>query len=154
MAPLANDKRLAKRRAAKELLVGAFLAAAFDIAAGDWQNKDVTTEKWLASARELSEAMITHDQGDELCRLKVTLATLSAHAEMTSTQSPDSLIASVSREVQRLNDASGDPLFSRELDLLRGQGAVRRGQHRSPSRTYRSSPRTRHARRQGRRTAG
>ncbi len=118
-APLASDKRVAQRRAAKELLVSAFLAAAFDIAAGDWQDKDATTEKWLTSARELSDALITQDQGDELCRLQVTLATLAVRAEMSSTQSSESLISAATREIQRLNDVSGDPLFRRELDLLR-----------------------------------
>jgi tetratricopeptide (TPR) repeat protein len=41
------------------------------------------------------------------------------HAETASTQSPESLVSTVTREIQRLNDVSGDPLFRRELDLLR-----------------------------------
>ena len=117
--PLASDKRLAHRRAAKELLVKAYLAAAMDIACGEWQAKEATTDKWLASARELSESMITHDQGDPIWRLHLALATLAAYAENSSSQSQDSQLSTVTKEIQRLNDVSGDDLFRRELNLLR-----------------------------------
>lgn len=119
LAPAASDKRPAVRRAAKELLIESFLAAAYDIAAGDWQDKEATTTKWLASARELSESLITQDGGDEMWRLRLTLGTLAAQAELASGTMPESLISSVVRDIQRLNDASGDPQFQRELELLR-----------------------------------
>lgn len=121
-APLANEKNAPVRRRAKELLVDAFLAAAFDIAAGEWQEKQTTTGKWLTSARELASATIAQDQGDELLRLRLTLASLAVQAEFGTSESLDQLTSALNRDVQQLSEASSDGLFQRELQLLRVRG--------------------------------
>lgn len=118
-APLATDKRPEVRREAKELLLELFLAAALDIASGEWQDKEATTAKWLASARELANSLMSQEQADEWPRLQVTLGTLAAYAELGSSASPETLVSSVTRDMQKLNDASGDAWCRRELDLLK-----------------------------------
>ena len=121
-APLANEKQAAVRRRAKEILIEAFLAAAFDIAAGEWQDKEATTAKWLASARELANATMAQDQGDEIWRLRLTLATLAVQAEFGASESLDTFTSALNRDVQRLTESSGDALFKRELQLLKARG--------------------------------
>ncbi|MGE0756245.1 MAG: tetratricopeptide repeat protein [Pirellulaceae bacterium] len=113
--PLATSSESAMRHRAKSVLVDAFLASAFDIAAGNWQRRQETTAKWLASARELADATISQDQGDEALVLKVQSANLRCQVELASDADPAQLIASIEREVQKLRDASEDPLYERSL---------------------------------------
>lgn len=116
-SPLASDRVLAVRRDAKKILLDAFLAAAHDIAAGNWQQQEETVAKWLAGARELADAAVAQDGADESLKLRVQLAMLAAHADMHSDIDPAQLIASVEREVKRLKEASGDPLLEQSLAL-------------------------------------
>ena len=78
--PLSIDKRLAVRRAAKQLLVDAHLAIALDIAAGNWQQKEKVMPKWLDRANAYADDLITHDDGDPALRLHVAAGALAACA--------------------------------------------------------------------------
>ncbi len=78
--PLSVDKKAAVRRAAKQLLIDAHLAAANDIACGYWQQKETAVAKWLDRAQAYAEEMIAHDEGDPALRLQVARGALAACA--------------------------------------------------------------------------
>lgn len=50
-----DDKRLAVRRTAKDVLIDAHLGIAEDIAWGDWKGKEEVVAKWLDKARRMAD---------------------------------------------------------------------------------------------------
>jgi tetratricopeptide (TPR) repeat protein len=114
-SPLSSDRVVDVRREAKRVLLNAFLGAAHDIALGNWQRQGETVAKWIEGAREIAEASVTRDGGDEDQKLRVLLATVAAHAEMATDADPARWLASIERETKRLSDASGDGLLQRKL---------------------------------------
>jgi tetratricopeptide (TPR) repeat protein len=78
--PLSIDKNVTVRRAAKQILIEAHLAAANDIACGYWQQKETSVSKWIDRAQAYAEEMIAHDEGDPALRLQVARGALAACA--------------------------------------------------------------------------
>jgi tetratricopeptide (TPR) repeat protein len=112
---MSSNRALEVRREAKEILLNAFLGAAQDIALGNWQRRDETANKWLDGAREIADASVSRDGGDEDLKLRVLRTTLAVHAQMSSDTDPARWLASIERESKRLSELSGDGLFQRTL---------------------------------------
>lgn len=120
-SPLASDRMIAVRRQARQILFDAFLGAAHDIAAGNWQERNATAAKWLASAREIADSITANDGGDKLLKLRLYVSTLESHADMHSDIDPAQLLASIDKEIEQLNEESGDRQFQRALAMKHAQ---------------------------------
>ena len=81
-APLADERRFAVRRLAKQVLIDAHLATAQDIAYGDFRRKQEVGPKWVDRARALVEDMIAQEQGDPVLRLRVLRVQLAVSVEL------------------------------------------------------------------------
>ena len=68
---LARSASTADRRLARNLLVEAHLAAARDVALGDWSHKSQSAAKWLVRAKWLAEDTIVKGEADKLLLLRV-----------------------------------------------------------------------------------
>lgn len=75
---LIEDPRVAVRRAAKEVLLDATLAAARDVAWGDWKNKPKTVPQWIDKARAVAKDLVKHEQGSPELGLRVARQGLAA----------------------------------------------------------------------------
>lgn len=113
--PLGTDRRFMVRRAAKRILMDAYLGAAKDVAAGDWQKKDTTIPKWLENAEKLAEGMRLHDGGDETLRFYVLRKSVAAYAELGGDVDVNAPIDVAVQEADRLLAATPDPLYGARL---------------------------------------
>ncbi|HEX3726722.1 MAG TPA: hypothetical protein VHV08_10790 [Pirellulales bacterium] len=68
---LAAGQSFTVRRSAKELLVAAHLAVAYDIGYGHWQDKPTVCVKWIDRAMALADDAIAHDRCDAQLKLYV-----------------------------------------------------------------------------------
>jgi tetratricopeptide (TPR) repeat protein len=81
---LAGAPKAALRRAAKDVLLDAYLGAAHDIGHGRWQYQSSVVPKWLGRALAVADDIIAAEHGDAEVRLRVfeeALAALAGIAE-------------------------------------------------------------------------
>ncbi|REK07432.1 MAG: hypothetical protein DWQ37_21075 [Planctomycetota bacterium] len=76
--PLANHRQRSVRREAKELLLDAHLAVAYDVGWGHWQQKDVVVPKWISRAMLYAEDLFRHEQADANVRLRIYMGAVAA----------------------------------------------------------------------------
>ncbi len=84
-AALADERRFAVRRAAKEILIDAHQAVAVEISQGEFEKKEEVVPKWIERAGALAEETIAQEQGDPLHRLQVLRTQLAESAELDGT---------------------------------------------------------------------
>ena len=113
--PLANSTRADISRAAWDVLLEAHLAAARDIAWGDWKGKQEVAEKWLTKAAALLDQRGTDptqrlDDSIELCR-----AALDAYVGLGGQLDPTPWIEQLDRSMSNRLAANRDPLFEGHL---------------------------------------
>ncbi|MEX0979090.1 MAG: tetratricopeptide repeat protein, partial [Pirellulales bacterium] len=85
--PLARHDQYAVRRAAKELLVDAHLAVAYDIGWGRWQQKSTVVPNWIDRAKALADQLVDHERVGPEIHLRVYAQALAALAGIA--QPPD-----------------------------------------------------------------
>lgn len=83
----------AVRAAANEVLLGAHLAIAEQLAAGQWQGKDAVVGQWIERASALAEQMIASGEGDVSLRLRVALSALQAGGRLQPPIDPQLWVA-------------------------------------------------------------
>jgi hypothetical protein len=86
--PLALSHRVGERRAAKEILLDAHLAVAYDIAAGRWQQKARVVPKWLERARDLADDLVSREEADREVLLRTHRRAITALAAMKNPPRP------------------------------------------------------------------
>jgi tetratricopeptide (TPR) repeat protein len=85
--PLARHDQYAVRRAAKELLVDAHLAVAYDIGWGRWQQKSTVVPNWIDRAKAFADQLVDHERMGPEIHLRVYAQALAALAGIA--QPPD-----------------------------------------------------------------
>ena len=109
--PAVESRHPAIRLASKEVLVDAHLAAAVDVASGNWQNKDVAVAKWLASAGSRNEDLIGEGGRPEERRLHLAARALKACAGARDVLDPAPWGKSLMENAIALTKESDDVLY-------------------------------------------
>jgi hypothetical protein len=117
---LSADENPATRIAATQLLVGAHLAVAERIAAGNWQAKDEYVAQWLTRASALAEQMIAAGEADVSLRLQVAVSALAAGAQLNPPIDPQLWIAEAEQAVADLQSDAEDAQARAEIDWQLG----------------------------------
>ncbi len=113
--PLAKSPKVSVRRAAKELLVDANLAVAYDIAWGRWQQKAKVVPKWIDRAAAVAEDAITRDGASLELRLRVCEHGLAALAGLADPPDTIKLIRTASDLGKKTFDEAADPEFKTQV---------------------------------------
>ncbi len=113
--PLAVAKRVAVRRAAKEVLIDAHLATARDIAWGNWQQRTQTVPKWLERASAFAEESIDNEHASLELRLRIAQQALSAYSGVTPPVEPSGWVREARQTADQLLASTDDPLFRQRI---------------------------------------
>ncbi len=114
--PLAEDRRTAVRQMAQETLVSAHLAAARNIAWGDWKMKKKMVPAWLNRADELAQDMAADDGAPADIGFRVCREALAACVGMEGELDPTPWIEKALAQSGPALEAAQDPLRHRQLD--------------------------------------
>jgi hypothetical protein len=117
--PLATSDDPAVRIAANQLLVGAHLAIAEQIACGDYQDKPQFVAQWISRSSALVEQMIEAGEADVSLRLQVAISALEAGAKLNPPIDPKLWIDEAEQAVAAL-PTEDDPLAQAEIDWQLG----------------------------------
>ena len=104
--PLSVNPHFEVRRAAKEILVDAHLAAARDIGWGNWKRKAEVVPKWIDRASAFAEEMIANDGGDSELRLRVAEGALLALAGFRPPADPSGWVDEAQKVASQILAAS------------------------------------------------
>jgi tetratricopeptide (TPR) repeat protein len=113
--PLASDPRASIRAQALQLLVETHIAAACDIAGGDWQDKPATISKWLDSAKQVVTAIERQNLGGDWLDFYVLRMSVAAYAETGEKFGDDIPFDAVLEKGQRMLATAEDPHYQRAL---------------------------------------
>lgn len=113
--PLASHELHAVRRAAKEVLLDAHLAVAYDIGWGRWQQKSAVAAKWIDRAGRLADDLQSHERGGPDVRLRVYIGALAATAGIAEPPDADKWIGGVQKLGKRMYDEALDPHYRAHL---------------------------------------
>jgi tetratricopeptide (TPR) repeat protein len=113
--PLASDPRQAVRQAAREIRLDAHLAAANDIAWGDWKSKETVVPKWLDRANLLVGDSSTEAQRLE-AMMKLCRKALSASVGMKGQLDPAKWIEGLSVASAARLEALRDPVYRHQVE--------------------------------------
>ncbi len=111
---VASDDRTV-RRAAKELLLDAHLAVAYDVGWGRWQQQARVVPKWIQQAAMFADDLIATEHGGPEFRLRVYTGALTAMAGINQPPDASQWIAGCRQLGQRLYDQAADPSYRAEL---------------------------------------
>jgi tetratricopeptide (TPR) repeat protein len=112
--PLVADSRPAVRQAAREIRLDAYLAAANDIAWGDWKSKDTVVPKWLERAKALTSEFAT-PAGQLEAAMKLCRKALSASVGMKGALDPAPWIERLSTASSARLESLRDPVCSHQV---------------------------------------
>jgi hypothetical protein len=118
--PLATSDDPAVRIAADQLLVGAHLAIAEQIARGDFQDKQKFVAQWISRASALVEQMIEAGEADVSLRMQVAITALDAGAKLDPPIDPKLWIDEVEQAIAAMPSELDDPLAQAEVDWQMG----------------------------------
>ncbi len=107
---IANHSHPAIRLAAKEVLLDAHLAAARDVAWGNWDDKEKAVEIWLDRAADVAEDIVKNEKGSQEYLFRVSSSALAAFVGIGGTAQLDVYIEEVIRLGKALIDNTEDPL--------------------------------------------
>ena len=113
--PLALDRRVAVRRAAKEILIDAHLGVAHDIGWGNWRQKETIVPKWIDRASAFTEEMIDNEQGSLELRLRITQRALAALAGFKPSVDPTEWVDLAKMTADDLLRNSNDSLWDERV---------------------------------------
>lgn len=114
--PLVEDRHTAVRHLAQETLVAAHLAAARNIAWGDWKMKKKMVPAWLNRADELAQGMAGEDGAPADIGFRVCREALAACVGMEGDLDPTPWIEKALAQSTSALEATKDPLRHRQLD--------------------------------------
>ncbi len=119
---LADDDRSGVRRQAKRTMLEAHLGAAGDVANGNWRQKNIVAERWIARADALSQELVEREEADPVLRLTVARRVLDVRAALEGARwdSSDWTAAAILDAKQEI-EASEDPLRRQRLEWELGQ---------------------------------
>jgi hypothetical protein len=106
---LASSKQIATRRAAKQVLLEAYLGVANDIAWGFFQQKEVAVPRWLQKAEDVAKDLQTNEGADAEATLTVARQALAACAGTQGLLDPTDWSKSALTTGKQLIAASKDP---------------------------------------------
>ena len=112
---LKSDKHPAIRVAAKEVLLDAHLGTVLDIAWGTWNQKEVSTEKWIVAAMEIAHDLIKSEDGGDEYLFRVNTRALSANVGLQGKLDPAPWAKEVVRNGEVLISAAPEPARKAEL---------------------------------------
>ncbi|TWT88673.1 Tetratricopeptide repeat protein [Pseudobythopirellula maris] len=110
----------ADRRAAKELLVGAHLAVAKQIARGEYARQAEVVAEWIGRASGLAEEAIVSGDCDLGLRMQVAIGALDTLAEMKPTKDPGPWIKEADETAQAMLEGCDDELERANTSWLHG----------------------------------
>jgi tetratricopeptide (TPR) repeat protein len=113
--PLVTDSRPTVRQAAREIRLDAYLAAANDIAWGDWKSKDTVVPKWLERAKGLTGEFATQ-AGQLEATMKLCRKALSASVGMKGALDPAPWIEQLSAASTARLEALRDPVYRHQVE--------------------------------------
>ncbi|MEX0679560.1 MAG: tetratricopeptide repeat protein [Pirellulales bacterium] len=113
--PLARHERYVVRRAAKELLVDAHLAVAYDVGWGRWQQKSKVVPKWIDRAASFADEMLANERGDAEVYLRVYAGALAALAGIAEPPEASKWIRGIQQHGKRMVDGAADPAYRARL---------------------------------------
>ncbi len=114
-AGLAKSEIVAIRRAAKDVLLRAYLGAARDIGQGRWRQKSQVVPKWLESAMTVADEIIQHERGSAEARLRVYEAALAALAGIADPPDATTWIDGAGELGGVLVEQAADPAYKAHL---------------------------------------
>ncbi|MDP6442902.1 MAG: hypothetical protein QGG36_21980 [Pirellulaceae bacterium] len=114
-----DDERI--RLAAKQVLLDAHLAVAFDISWGDWLRKADVAPKWVEIANKIAKSITTRDHGGPIVQLKTERRALAAYGGLRAAIEVDKFVAEVRERVTAQTAAATDPLHRQQLEWEFGQ---------------------------------
>jgi tetratricopeptide (TPR) repeat protein len=120
-APLAAGEDTQTRRAARQVVLDAYLAVARNIALGNWRNKEATVSRWLSQASQIADDAVNRDGADPVLRLAVQRGTLAALAGMNGKGDPSAAVSGATKLIREKLAAGADPLYRNELEWELGQ---------------------------------
>jgi tetratricopeptide (TPR) repeat protein len=109
------------RRAAKELLVEAHVAVAYDIAWGNWQQKAKVVPRWIERATSFCDNLIAQDFGEECVRLQLFEQSLHAYAGMKDAPDVTTTVDAMQKLARELSAAATDPRQSEVMQWQLGE---------------------------------
>jgi hypothetical protein len=119
--PLASSKQPISRRAAKQVMLEAYLGVANDIAWGFFQQKEVAVPRWLQKAEEVAADLQTNEGFDAEPTLNVARQALAACAGTQGLLDPAVWTKSALATGKKLVDASKDPWRQHRIQWEVGQ---------------------------------
>jgi tetratricopeptide (TPR) repeat protein len=117
-----DEKQPAKIAEAKRLLCEASLAAALDIGAGRWQQKQKVVPKWIARAREAAIDLVDHHAANRELLLSADVRSLRALAQIGSPPDSTEISQRASELGHALIESATDPLRKQRLQWQLGLG--------------------------------
>lgn len=105
----------AVRSAAREVLLDAHLGAAYDVAWGNWKDKDKAVERWLDRAADLAEDLSKNEENGDARRFRVAVRALAACAGARGAVDPTSWTEECVRLGGQLIDAENDAIRKSQL---------------------------------------
>jgi tetratricopeptide (TPR) repeat protein len=117
---LATSEDPAVRIPANQILVGAHLAIAEQIACGDFEDKQKFVAQWISRASALVEQMIEAGEADVSLRMQVAITALDAGARLDPPIDPKLWIDEVEQAIAAMPNEADDPLAQAEIDWQMG----------------------------------
>lgn len=114
--PLAEEKKVAVRRAAQDVLVSAHLAVARDIAWGVWNHKEEVVPKWIAQADSIAAAAIRRGDAPGDFHFRICQQALAAYVGMQGAADPTYWTEETVKTGQALIEQARDPWYRRRLE--------------------------------------
>lgn len=114
-APLVRHDQYAIRRAAKEVLLDAHLAMAYDIGWGHWRQKSDVVPKWIERAASFADGLIASERGDSEVYLRVYCGALAALAGIGEPPDAGKWIRGLDQHGQRMYERAVDPAYRAHL---------------------------------------
>jgi tetratricopeptide (TPR) repeat protein len=113
--PLARHDQYVVRRAAKEILVDAHLAVAYDIAWGRWREKSQVVPRWLDRAAAFADELLANEHGDADVYIRVYSGALAALAGIAEPPDASKWIRGIQQHGMRMYDEATDPAYRAQL---------------------------------------
>jgi len=119
--PLAASKDGLVRAEAKQLLLDAHLAVAYDIGWGKWQQKDRVVPKWIERSAVLADDLMRKERFGPEVRLQVYMGALAALAGASEPPDASKWIDGTRQLGRKIYDGAKDPEYRAHLSWQLGQ---------------------------------
>ena len=113
--PLMSDADFVVRRAAKELLLDAHLAVAYDIGWGRWQQKPKVVPKWIERATAFADDLLSREHGRPELQLHVQAGALAALAGIANPPDAGPWVRGLQTLGKKMYEEAEDPGYKAQL---------------------------------------